>query len=87
MSVLYDGSMPMYVGMGNIRSRLRKARRGKSRGQMWDHFSWFKLSDTTFMRDVEALLLRTLPPVFEASIATMADSKARKSRATQRPTP
>ncbi len=59
--VLYDGSMPMYVGMGNIRSRLRGARRSKSRGQMWDHFSWYIPRKSEHAHDIEALLLRTLP--------------------------
>jgi hypothetical protein len=34
--VLYDGSLPVYVGMGNISSRIKKARNSKRRGQMWD---------------------------------------------------
>ena len=59
--ILYDGSMPVYVGMGSIPSRLRKARRSKRRGQMWDHFSWYIPSDPELVRDIEALLLRMLP--------------------------
>jgi hypothetical protein len=59
--ILYDGSMPVYVGMGNIPSRLRKARRSKRRGQMWDHFSWYIPCDPKLTRDIEALLLRMLP--------------------------
>jgi hypothetical protein len=59
--VLYDGSMPVYVGMGSIPSRLNKARRSKRRGQMWDHFSWFIPCEPALVRDIEALLLRMLP--------------------------
>jgi hypothetical protein len=59
--ILYDGSMPVYVGMGNISSRLIKARRSKRRGQMWDHFSWYIPCEPALIRDIEALLLRMLP--------------------------
>jgi hypothetical protein len=58
--ILYDGSMPVYIGMGNIRQRVKLARRDKRRGQIWDHFSWYVPSDPAFMRDIEALLLRML---------------------------
>jgi hypothetical protein len=59
--VLCDGSMPVYIGRGRIRTRLRGHRRSKSRGQFWDHFSWFAVSDRRFEADLEALLLRMLP--------------------------
>ncbi|MBZ5528671.1 MAG: GIY-YIG nuclease family protein [Acidobacteriia bacterium] len=60
--ILYDGSMPVYIGMGNIPWRLRKASRSKRRGQMWDHFSWYIPCDPKLIRDIEALLLKMLPP-------------------------
>ena len=63
--ILYDGSTPIYVGKGNIRSRLRKANnKSKRRGNSWDHFSWFiiKDQDKNVIHDVEVLLLRILPP-------------------------
>ncbi len=59
--ILYDGSIPVYIGMGNIRQRVRKARLSKRRGQMWDHFTWYIPSNPTLTRDIEALLLRMLP--------------------------
>jgi hypothetical protein len=59
--ILYDGSLPVYVGMGSLFSRLEKARRSKRRGQMWDHFSWFIPCEPALVRDIEALLLRMLP--------------------------
>jgi hypothetical protein len=59
--ILYDGSLPVYVGMGNIHSRVSKARRSKRRGQMWDHFSWYIPCDPKFVREIEALLLKMLP--------------------------
>lgn len=59
--VLYDGSTPIYVGMGNIRQRIRQHRQHSRRGKMWDHFSWYVPTDPAHMRDIEALLLSTLP--------------------------
>jgi hypothetical protein len=59
--VLYDGSMPVYVGKGNIRSRINIATRRGRRGQLWDHFSWYSLIPDA-MHDIEALVLRMLPP-------------------------
>jgi len=59
--VLYDGSIPVYIGMGNIRQRIKKARTSKRRGQMWDHFSWYIPADPRLTRDIEALLLLMLP--------------------------
>ena len=59
--ILYDGSTPVYIGMGNIRQRIGKARKSERRGQMWDHFSWYIPADGVSMRDIEALFLRMLP--------------------------
>jgi hypothetical protein len=59
--ILYDGSMPVYVGKGNMRSRIRGARRSKVRGQFWDHFSWYVLDDRKMIHDTEVLFLRMLP--------------------------
>src|SRR5277367_689253 len=60
--ILYDGSMPVYVGKGNIRSRVRGARRSKTRGQFWDHFSWYVIKSPEVIHDTEAVFLRMLPP-------------------------
>jgi hypothetical protein len=59
--ILYDGSMPVYAGKGNIRYRVASARRSKRKAQLWDRFSWYALKDQTMMHDIEVLLLRTLP--------------------------
>lgn len=59
--ILYDGSMPVYVGKGNIRSRIRGARLSKRRKNSWDHFSWYVLSDPKLIHDTEVLVLRMLP--------------------------
>ena len=64
--ILYDGSMPVYIGKGNIRRRIRNARASKRRGQSWDHFSWYLVSEAKYQHDLEALLLRMLPPQLRA---------------------
>ena len=59
--VLYDGSMPVYIGKGNMRRRIRGARRNKRRGQFWDYFSWYAIPNADLRHDIEAFLLRRLP--------------------------
>lgn len=60
--VLFDGSMPMYVGKGNIRSRIKEASVSKRRRNLWDHFSWYSIKNPAMMHDIEVLMLRILPP-------------------------
>ena len=60
--VLFDGSMPMYAGKGNIRSRIKEACRSKRRKHLWDHFSWYSIKNPAMMHDIEVLMLRILPP-------------------------
>lgn len=60
--ILFDGSTPVYIGRGNIRQRIRKARASKRRGQFWDHFSWYVVRGADQQQELEALLLRMLPP-------------------------
>ena len=60
--ILYDGSLPVYVGKGYLKGRLRKARLSKSRGPFWDHFSWYVLKNTKLIHGTEVLILRMLPP-------------------------
>jgi hypothetical protein len=59
--VLYDGSMPVYVGKGGILNRLVRHRDSTTRGQFWDYFSWFEIRNSDLQADAEALLLKTLP--------------------------
>jgi hypothetical protein len=56
-----DGSLPLYVGKGNIKHRITDARRSKRRGQLWDRFSWYAVADAKMMHDLEVLVLRILP--------------------------
>ena len=59
--VLFDGSMPMYVGKGQIKDRILKASASRRRGQLWDHFSWYAIKNPKMMHDIEVLMLRILP--------------------------
>src|SRR5713101_8369358 len=60
--ILFDGSMPMYVGKGKIKRRIIGATKSKRRGQLWDHFSWYAIKNVKMMHDIEVLMLRILPP-------------------------
>lgn len=59
--VLCDGSMPIYIGRGRIAKRVAQHQRSKTKGQAWDHFSWYAVRKRKYEADVEALLLRMLP--------------------------
>ena len=59
--VLSHGAMPMYVGKGNIASRIAgHAMKGSSKSRYWDHFSWFVIN-SGHEDEIEVILLRTLP--------------------------
>jgi hypothetical protein len=60
--ILFDGSMPMYAGKGNIRSRIKGSCRHRRRKHLWDHFSWYTIENPAMMHDIESLMLRILPP-------------------------
>jgi hypothetical protein len=64
--VLFDGSMPVYVGKGNIHARIRRHRSSKRIGQRWDRFSWYILADKKMMHDTEVLMLKVLPTYLRA---------------------
>jgi len=59
--ILYDGSMPVYIGKGNIHNRIIGAKKSHSRGPFWDHFSWYEIRKPDLQHDVEALFLSSLP--------------------------
>ena len=63
--ILFDGSMPVYVGKGKIRERVQVHEK-KKWGQLWDRFSWFGLHNPAMMHDVEALMLKMLPPLLRS---------------------
>jgi hypothetical protein len=59
--ILFDGSMPVYVGKGNIPNRIKRARRSKKRKELWDRFSWYAFKEPRMVHDIEVLVLRMLP--------------------------
>ncbi len=61
--IMFDGSMPVYVGKGNIKTRIGRAKSSERRGQFWDRFSWYAVEDQSLVHDIESLILRMLPPV------------------------
>ena len=81
--ILFDGSMPVYAGKGNIRSRIMKARRSKRRSQLWDRFSWYAISDPKMTHDIEVLILRILPPYLRA--LTRQDGHFSRAESIQQP--
>ncbi|SRR6266851_4736539 len=77
--ILFDGSMPVYVGKGNIKARVSQARRSKRRKERWDRFSWYALKDPdNTMHDIEVLVLRMLPRCLRA--LTKNDGKFLKAK-------
>jgi hypothetical protein len=60
--ILFDGSMPMYAGKGNIRSRIKTSCKHRRRKDLWDHFSWYTIKNPAMMHDIEVLMLSILPP-------------------------
>ena len=65
--ILYDGSMPVYVGKSgggksSIHRRIVRATQSEVRSPFWDHFSWYVLDHPKLIHDTEVLHLRMLPP-------------------------
>jgi hypothetical protein len=63
---LFDGSLPMYVGKGNIQIRLKQAKRSQRRKERWDRFSWYEVQNVGLIHDIEVLVLRIIPPPLRA---------------------
>jgi hypothetical protein len=59
--VLYDGTMPVYVGHGIILDRLKAHRSSGRKKDFWDYFSWYSIPDEQLQKEIETLLLKTLP--------------------------
>jgi hypothetical protein len=57
--LLYCGWFPVYIGQGNISSRILE--HTKARRKVWDRFTWFVLADPMRSRELEAIFLRSLP--------------------------
>jgi len=63
--VLFDGSLPVYVGKGKIQQRIRAHQR-RSWNQLWERFSWYVLENPQMMHDIESLMLKMLPPALRS---------------------
>jgi hypothetical protein len=57
--LLYCGWFPVYIGQGNLSSRILGHTKG--RRKVWDRFTWFALADPRRSRELEAIFLRSLP--------------------------
>jgi hypothetical protein len=57
--LLYCGWFPVYVGHGNLSSRI--VGHTRARRKVWDRFTWFALADPRRSRELEAIFLRSLP--------------------------
>jgi hypothetical protein len=75
--VLFDGSMPLYVGKA-IKARISGARKSQRRGKQWDYFSWYELNDESLIHETEVLLLRILPFYFENIYAPTREISGRR---------
>jgi hypothetical protein len=58
----------MYVGKGNIQSRIESAHTSKRRKNLRDHFSWYAIKNPAMMHDIEVLMLRLEDPKSEGSL-------------------
>ena len=59
--VLYDGTMPVYVGHGFILDRLISHRFSERKKHFWDYFPWYAIPNERLQKETETLLLKTLP--------------------------
>ena len=81
--VLCDGSMPIYVGKGDIYKRvLKRHRKRSSKSKFWDHFRWFQIDSAGARAEVEALLL-TILPFYLRSMNKQTASLSEKNKARQ----
>ncbi len=58
---LYNGTMPVYIGRGNISQQIHRHDRNRKKDQFWEHFSWYEIIPKGLDKEVESLLLRLLP--------------------------
>lgn len=58
---LYNGTMPVYIGRGNICNQIHRHDRNRKKSQFWEHFSWYEIIGKGLDKEIESLLLRILP--------------------------
>jgi hypothetical protein len=59
--VLYNGTMPVYIGRGRISQQIHRHDRNHKKNQFWEHFSWYEIQREGLDKEIESLLLRLLP--------------------------
>lgn len=59
--VLYNGTMPVYVGMGKLSKQIRTHYLNRRKRPFWEHFSWCEIGDKYQEKEIESLFLRLLP--------------------------
>jgi hypothetical protein len=59
--VLYNGTMPVYIGKGNFSQNISRHNRSSKRSPFWEHFSWYEIKGKGLDKEVESLFLRILP--------------------------
>jgi hypothetical protein len=78
--VLANGSMPLYIGRGQIARRVRAHNRpGGSKSKYWNYFSWFEILKPATDGELECLLLQVLP-FYVRSLNRQTGSLGRKNR-------
>jgi hypothetical protein len=79
--ILFDRSMPVYVGKGHIAERIRRAAKSETRGSYWDQFSWYIPHDPKSIGELEAMLHRMLPDyplLLNKRIESLKDRKGKR---------
>src|SRR5882724_205328 len=59
--VLYNGTMPVYIGRGKISPQIHRHDSNRKKNQFWEHFSWYEITVKGLDKEIESLLLRLLP--------------------------
>jgi hypothetical protein len=75
--VLYFGIMPVFIGEGDLGSRLKTHSKKGAKRRFWDRFSWFTLQCPEQAPQFEAILLQCLPYCLRADNRRGAELLAR----------
>ncbi len=59
--ILYNATMPVYIGRGKVSGQIRAHNRNKRRSPFWEHFSWFEINGKGRDKEIESLFLKVLP--------------------------
>jgi hypothetical protein len=79
--ILFDRSMPVYVGKGNIRTRIKRHGKNERMSGFWDHFSWYIPHNPKLVGELEAVLhcmLPHFPRLLNRQRARLKDKKGKR---------